>query len=160
MRKSVQDVGQHQFLMLLLMIKADFDQRRDRPQRILFGFMKEFHDCGVDMPPVGGDFVRAGPGQMAALMTGVPRAGAHIIGVEQKSVIGVKGLVAIAVFAEQELLEKPGGMGAVPFRRTRVRHRLDQLILRRKRGGAALGLVPDGEIGLHQILGEASGIGE
>jgi hypothetical protein len=51
-------------------------------------------------------------------------------------------------------------MGAVPFRRTRVRHRLDQLILRRQGSGAALGLVSDRQIGFHQILGEAAGIGE
>jgi hypothetical protein len=51
-------------------------------------------------------------------------------------------------------------MGAVPFRRTSIRHRLDQLILWRQGTGAALGLVPDIEEGFHQILGEAAGIGE
>ena len=160
MRERVQDVGQHQFLMLLLVIEADFDQRRQRRQRVLAGLVEEFHHGGIDMPAIGGDFVGAGTGQMAALVAGVPRAGADVIGIEQEGVIRVKGLVARAVFAEQELLEEPGGMGAVPFRRARVRHRLDQLIFRRQRGGAALGLVSDREEGFHQILGEAAGIGE
>ena len=146
--------------MLLLVVEADFHQRRDRRQRVLAGLVKELHHGGVDMPAVGGDFVGAGTGQMAALVAGVPRSGADIVGIEQKGVVGVKGLVALAVFAEQELLEEPGGMGAVPFRRAGIRHRLDQLILRRQGGGAALGLVPDGKEGFHQILGQAAGIGE
>ena len=160
MREGVQDVGQHQFLMLLLVIEADFHQRRDRRERVLAGLVKEFHHGRVDMPAIGGDFVGAGAGQMAALVAGMPRSGADIIGIEQKGIVRMKRLVALAVFAEQELLEEPGGMGAVPFRRAGVRHRLDQLILRRQGGGAALGLVSDGKEGFHQILGEAAGIGE
>ena len=71
-------------------------------------------------------------------MAGVARAGADVIGIEQIGVVGVEGLVARAMLAEQELLEEPGGMGAVPFRRARVRHRLDQLVLgaQRARRGA------------------------
>ena len=160
LRERVQDVGQHQFLMLLLVIEADFDQRRDGRQRILVGLVKEFHDRRVDMAAVGGDLIGAGTGQMAALVTGVPRAGADIVGIEQEGVVGMKWLVSLAVFAQQELLEEPGGMGAVPFRRARVRHRLDQLILRGKGGGAAFGLVSDRQEGFHQILGRAAGIGK
>ena len=160
MREGVQDVGQHQFLMLLLVVEADFDQRRERRQRVLIGLVEEFHHGGVDMPAIGGDLVGAGAGQMAALVAGVPRSGADVIGIEQEGVVRVKRPVALAVLAEQELLEEPGGMGAVPFRRAGVRHRLDQLILRRQGSGAALGLVSDGQEGFHQILGEAAGIGE
>ena len=68
MRKRVQDVGQHQFLMLLLMVEADFHQRCDRRQGVCIGLVKELHHGGVDMPAVGGDFVGAGAGQMAALV--------------------------------------------------------------------------------------------
>jgi hypothetical protein len=62
------------------------------------------------------------------------------------------------MFAEQELLEEPGGMGTVPLGGAGVRHRLDQLILGAQGSGPALSLVPDGEIRLHQILGEGAGI--
>ena len=160
LRERVQDVRQHQFLMLLLVVEADLDQRRDRLQCVVAGLLKEFHHCGVDMPAVGGDFLNAGAGQMAALVAGVPRSGADIVGIEQEGVVGVKRLVSPTVLAEQELLEEPGGMGAVPFRRAGVRHRLDQLVFRRQGRGAALGLVADRQIGFHQILGEAAGIGE
>ena len=67
------------------------------------------------MPAIGGDFVGARAGQMAALVAGVPGTCADIIGIEQKGVVGMEGLVALAVLAEQELLEEPGGMGAVPL---------------------------------------------
>ena len=80
------------------------------------------------MPAIGGDFVGARAGQEAALVAGMPGTGADIIGIEQKGVVGMEGLVALAVLAEQELLEEPGGMGAVPFRRAGVRHRLDELV--------------------------------
>ena len=59
--------------MLLLVVEADFDQRRDRLQRVLAGLVKEFHHGGIDMPAVGGDLVGAGTGQVAALVAGVPR---------------------------------------------------------------------------------------
>ncbi len=156
----MQDVGQHQFLMLLLVVQTDFHQRRDLRELVLARFVKEFHDRRVDMQPVSGDLVGAWPGQVAALVAGVARTGADIVGIEQVRVIRVERLVARAMFAEQELLEDPGGMGAVPVRRARVRHRLDQLIFRCQGGGAALGLVSDREVGFHQILGEVAGIGE
>src|SRR6516225_12396186 len=44
------------------------------------------------------------------------------------------------VWRQNELLEKPSGVGPMPFDRTGVRHRLDDLILRRQRRGAPLGL--------------------
>ena len=146
--------------MLLLVIETDFHERGNRGQGVLAGSLEKLHHGGVDVPAVGGDFVGAWAGQMTALMAGVARSGADIVGIEQESIIRMKGLVAAAMFAEQELLEELGGMGAVPFRRARIRHRLDQLILWRQGGGAALGLVSDREIRFHQILGEAAGIGE
>jgi hypothetical protein len=49
---------------------------------------------------------------MAALVTSVPRSRADIVGIEEESVVRVKRVVALAMFAEQELFEEPGGMGA------------------------------------------------
>ena len=146
--------------MLLFVIEADLDQRRDRPQLIRCRLVEEFHHGCVDVTAVGGDFLGTWPRQVAAPMAGVPRAGADIVGIKQEGVVGVKRLVVRAVLAEQELLEEPGGMGAMPFRRARVRHRLDQLILWRQRRGAPFGLAPDGEKRFHQTLREAGGIGK
>jgi hypothetical protein len=64
------------------------------------------------------------------------------------------------MLAEQKLLEEPGGVCAVPFRRTGIRHRLHDLVLGAQGRGAALGLAADGEIGFHQILGQRAGLGE
>jgi hypothetical protein len=156
----VQDVGQHQFLVLLLVIEADLDQRGELRQALLVGSLEELDHGGIDMPAIGADLVCARTGQVAALVAGVPGTCADVIGIKQKRVVGVEGLVAHAVLAEQELLEKPGGMGAMPFGRTGVRHRLDQLVLRAQGAGPPLGLIPDGQIGFHQILGEGAGIGK
>src|SRR2546421_12679492 len=106
--------------MLLLVIETDFHQWRDRCQHVFPSLMKEFHYRRIDMPTIGGDFLSARTGQVAALVTGVPRSGADIVRIEQVRIIRVQGLVPLAVFAEQELLEEPGGMGAVPFRRTGI----------------------------------------
>ena len=122
----MQYIGQHQFLMLLLVVEADFDQWRDRLQGVLAGLMKEFHHRRVDVPAVGGDFSALGRSDGRA-GGGAPRSGADIVGVEQDRRSRGERAVASTVFAEQELLEEPGGMGAVPFRRAGVRHRLDQL---------------------------------
>ena len=156
----MQDIGEHQFLMLLLVIEPDLDQRRQLLQRGFVGGLEEFDHRRIDMAAIGGDLVGARAGQMAALVAGVPRAGADIVGIEQKGVVGMERLVARTMLAEQELLEEPGGVRAVPFRRARIRHRLDQLVLRRQRRGAPLGLVADGQIGVDQPLGERAGIGK
>src|SRR6266404_569107 len=46
------------------------------------------------------------------------------------------------VRCHNELLEEPSGVGAMPLDRTGIGHRLDDLILRRQRRGAPLGLGP------------------
>ena len=82
------------------------------------------------MPAIGGDLVGGRTREVTALVAGMPGTGTDVIGIEQKCVVEVERLVALAVLAEQELLEEPGGMGAMPFGRAGVRHRLDQLVLR------------------------------
>src|SRR5579863_8488259 len=146
--------------MLLLMVETDLDQWRDGGKLLVAGFVQELYGRCVDMTAIGGDFLGARPGQVTALVTGMPGAGADIVGIEQEGIVGMKWLVSPAVFAEQELLEEPGGMGAVPFRRARVRHRLDELVFRGQRGSAALGLISHRKKSLCQVLGEAAGIGE
>ena len=160
LRKGVKNVGQHQFLMLLLMVEADLDQRRDRGQLVVGSLVKELHGCRVDVTAIGRDFIGARPGQVAALVPGMAGAGGDIVGIEQEGIVGMEGLVSRTVFAEQELFEEPGGMGAVPFRRTCVRHRLDQLILGCQRAGTALGFISHRKKRIRQILSLAAGFGE
>ena len=68
----MQDVGQHQFLMLLLVVEADLDQRHELGEALLAGGLEELDHGGVDMPAIGGDFVGARAGEVAALVAGVP----------------------------------------------------------------------------------------
>src|SRR5689334_2939761 len=126
--------------MLLLVVEADLDQGSELREVVLTAGLEEFDDGGIDMPAIGGDFIGARSGEVAALMAGVPGTGADIIRVEQKRVVGVERLIALAVLAEQELLEEPGGMGAMPLGRAGVRHRLDQLVFGAQGSGPALGL--------------------
>ena len=127
----MQDVGQHQFLVLLLMVEPDFQQRSQPGQCPVGGIMEEFHHRCVDVLPVGSDVVRAGPGKQAARIARLAGPGADIIGIEQERVVRMVRRVTRAMRAQQKLLEKPGGMGAVPLRRAGVRHRLHQLVLGR-----------------------------
>src|SRR5690349_21220696 len=141
--------------MLLLVIEADLDQRCDRLQFVVWGFVKEFHRRSVDMASVSGDVLGAGPGQISAPMARMTGAGTDVIGVEQEGIVGMKGAVSGPMFSKQKLLEKPGSVGAMPLRRARVRHRLDQLIFRRKRGGATFGLIPHCKKSFSEILRQA-----
>src|SRR6476620_8285014 len=101
--------------MLLLVVEADLYQRHELGEGLLAGGLEELDHGGIDMPAIGGDLVRAWAGQVAALVAGVPGTCRDVIGIEQKRVGGVERPVTLAVLAEQELLEEPGGMGAMPF---------------------------------------------
>ena len=70
----------------------------------------------------------------------MPRAGGDVIGVEQEREALIELAIARVVWLQQELLEEPGGVGAMPFGWARVRHRLNLLVFVRERRGAALGL--------------------
>ena len=146
--------------MLLLVIEADFDKGCQFLQRGLGRILEKSHHGRVDMPAIGCDVFDAGAGQQTARVAGVPGTGADIVGIEEIGVVRVKRLVAFAMFAKQELLEEPGGVRPVPFRRARIRHRLYDLIFRAKGRGAPFGLAADGQVGFHQILGQRAGIGE
>ena len=159
LREGVQDVGEHQFLMLLLVVQPDLDQWRQSAELVFASLAEEFDDRGIDMAAIGADLVGAGPGDVAAMIAGMAGAGADVIGIEQEGEVGVEGPVAGGVLAEQELLPEPGGMRPVPFRGARVRHGLDLLVLGRQRCGPALGLVADDEKGGLEPLGEAALIG-
>jgi hypothetical protein len=140
-------------------VEADLDQRRDLAKLVLAGVAEECHDGSVDMFSIGADLIGARTGDIAAVIAGMAWAGADVIGIEQEGEVRVKGPVARTVLAEHELLPEPGGVRPVPFRRARVRHGLDLLILRRQRCGPALGLVADVEKRVFQPLGKAAQIG-
>ena len=140
----MQDVGQHQLLMLLLVVEADLEDRDDALEKRLVGRLDERLDGRVHVGTVGGDLLRVGTRDEPSPRTLVTRPRGDVIGIEEIAETGVEHLVARLVRPEQELLEEPGRMGAMPFRRARIRHRLDDLVLRRQRRRAALRLAADG----------------
>jgi hypothetical protein len=155
LREGMQDIGEHQFLMLLLMVEPNLNQRRDLAKLVLAGLAEEFDDGRIDMATVGADLAGAGARDVAAMIAGVTRAGADVIGIEQEGEVGVERPIARRVLTEQKLLPEPGGMGPVPLRRTRIRHGLDLLVLGRQRRSPAFGLAADGEKGSLQPLSES-----
>ena len=92
-----------------------------------------------------------------ALRAGMTRACRHIVGIEQIGEALVEGTVRRHERTQQKLLEEPGDMRAVPFRRTGVGHRLHHLILGGKRRGAPLGLIANRDEG---VAPEAARIAE
>src|SRR3569623_2372248 len=107
-----------------------------------------------DILTVGSDGLGARPCQMAALRARMTRASADVIGIEEKSVVRVKDLVARHMPAEHELFKEPCGMGTVPFCRARIRHRLDELVLCGQGSGAPLCLIPHSAVGVRKRLRE------
>src|SRR3546814_3182242 len=59
-------------------------------------------------------------------------AGLFVIGIEEVGIGRIERSVAGQVRLQQEGLEEPGRMRAMPLRRTRVRHRLNRLVLGRQ----------------------------
>ena len=84
LREGVQDVGEHQFLMLLLVMQADLEDAapifEPSVRRVS---IEQPLDRRVDMGAVGGRLVDIRPRDQAALRPRMARAGRDIIGVEQ-----------------------------------------------------------------------------
>ena len=72
---------------------------------------------------------------------GMPLADRVVVGIEEVTERGIEQPVTRDVRRENKGLEEPRRMGAVPLRRTRVRHRSGRLILGAERRAQPLGLV-------------------
>ena len=131
LRERMQNVSQHQFLVLLLVMQPDLDDRNDLLQRRRIRALQQPRHRGIDVGTIGRDLLDGRARDQAALRTGVPRAGRHIIGVEQEAEPRVEFAIVGVVRLQQERLEEPGGVGAMPFDRARIGHRLHVLVFRR-----------------------------
>ena len=143
----MQDVGEHQLLVLLLVIEADLDEGRHARKGLGVGAVDETQHRGVDMGAIVADLGDGGAGDQPALRPRMPRPGADIIGIVQEGETLIEDRMLGRMRGQNELLEEPGGVGAVPLDGARVRHRLDDLVLARERRGAALGF------GAHDLVG-------
>ena len=134
-RKDMLDVHQHQFLMLLLVVKAKLDERRRlAPHRIADRVGKPQHRGG-DVIAIGADRIDCRARQEAALRPRVARSDRLVIGIEQIRESRVEDAIARIERSENKSFEKPAGMGQMPFCRADIGHRLDRLVFRRQVGG-------------------------
>ena len=143
-------VHQQQFLMLLLMIEPELDQLAGRGPGIDGKRVEQPAHRPVHMGAIGDDLGDLRPGQQAAVGTRMPLAHALVIGIEQISESRIEGLVARQVRREDESLEEPGDVSQMPLGGTHVRHRLDLLVLRRKRRGQGLAQSTDFGVALRE----------
>ena len=77
----MEDIGQQQFLMLLLVMAAELDQR---PRRLGRQIGQRLDQRGIDMGAIGADLVERRPRQHAARCARVALALGLVIAVEQK----------------------------------------------------------------------------
>ena len=146
LRERREDVGEEQFLVLLLVVDTELDQcqRLGRKRR------QRARQCRIDVRTIGADLIERGAAQHPAPGPGVARAFAVVIAVEQEGVALVEQAVSGGVIAKHERFEEPGGMGEVPFRRRRVGEGLDGGVGVRERRGEVERQFPRRE----QSLGE------
>ena len=97
----------------------------------------------ADMVAIGADRIDRRARQKPAFRARVTWPGRLVIGIEQIGEGGIEHPVCRVERPEQKGLEKPAGMGEMPFRRADVGHRLDRLVLGRQVGGAHLGFPTD-----------------
>ena len=133
--EGVQDIGEDQLLVLLLVIQPELDQESGCFQRGRRRVAKEGKHGGVHMFAVGVNLGQAGPRQHPAMRPRMARTERFVIGIEQMRVARIERAVTRRMGRKHDRLEKPAGVREVPFDRTRVGHGLDALVL----GGQARG---------------------
>ena len=94
LREGVQDVGQQQFLMLLLVMQTDFENFKHARRVRVRNIGDQLLDRGIDMGAIAGDIFVVRARDQAALRARVTRAGGDIIGIEQKRKTLVENLVS------------------------------------------------------------------
>ena len=135
LRQQVLDIGQHQFLVLLLVLQTQFEQIGQLRARSRTGIgLQQTDHARIDILPVGAHLKHAGPGQQAALGARMARADAVVIRIEQHPKSAMKGDELRLQRFQHEGFKKPGRVRQMPFQRTGVRHRLRAAILVGQRG--------------------------
>src|SRR5699024_2291704 len=137
--KTVLEIGCDQFLVLLLVVEAEPNDGRKLGLVLVARALDQLEYGLVDCGAVATDLGDIGTRDQAALRARVLLANAVVVGVEKVAPGRVDGAPVRVVRLEHEGLEKPGGMGTVPFDRAGAGHRLKRLIFWRQRRGKAFG---------------------
>ncbi len=120
-----EDVGQHQFLVLLLVIDAELDQLERRRRKL---GQSARSSASSTCAAIAAHLVQRRAAEHAPLGPRMPLALALVIAVEQIGEALVERPVAGHMVAQHEGLEEPGRVGEVPFGRRGVGERLDRRV--------------------------------
>ncbi len=136
------EVHEQELLVLLLVVAAQFEQLQ--PPLVDPARLEGRHHLAVDPRAEVPDLRHARSGDEAPLGPGLPRAHGLVVGVEQEPEDrlgrGVPGQPA-----QDELLEEPGGVRAVPGGGAGRGHGLRDLVLGAEPGGQPVGEAADPE---------------
>src|SRR5438874_11432252 len=115
------DVSNNQFLVLLLVVQAQFDKPK-HAWVVAFG-QKALHG-EVDVFAVARDFSLCGPRHHSARGSFRPLTYVVVVGVEEEPKAIIKSTIPRQVRRQNECLEEPGGVGPVPLYRAGLKARL------------------------------------
>ena len=123
-RQRMLDVGQQQFLVLLLMVQAQVDELRQFRALGIPGPGNDVKHARIDLRPVGQHFIERRAADQAPLRARILVAHAVVVAVEQDAKTGVKGLELALEAFQYEGFKKPGQVRQMPFGRAGVGHGL------------------------------------
>jgi hypothetical protein len=104
LREGMQNVGEDQLLMLLLVMEADLENAQHLREHRFLGTRKQPANAFIDMRAERGDLLAARPCQEPAARPRVTRSGRHVVRVEEISEPLVEQLIAGEPRDQQELL--------------------------------------------------------
>ena len=128
-REMMEDIGEEEFLMLLLMMTAE----RDEVLHIRGQIGQSRQQRRIHSLAISEDLVERGTRQHPPTRPRVALPLGLVIAVEQERPAFVEQLIAGHMIAQHERLEEPGCVGEMPFGGRRIVHRLDRRIGIRKR---------------------------
>ena len=145
---GVLEVGEDQLLVLLFVMEAQQDRRRDFPQGLSTRRPEELGHVLVHVGTVAEHFHDRRAGQQPPLRPRPARPHALVVRVEKGPKLGMEGPITRQVRRQQERFKEPRRVGQMPLHRARIRHGLDDIILRRQRLAQGFRAAADGSIGI------------
>src|SRR5260370_10790357 len=128
LRENVIDICDEQFLVLLLMMDAENKNRFNLIEKFFVSIGKKIGDVRIDRRAIASRFFYGGARDQTPQIAPVHVTGPIIIGIEEVGVLRNFGAITRKEFLQDKRLEKPGGVGKVPFGWADVRHRLHDTI--------------------------------
>ena len=137
--------------MLLLVLETELDQAA--PALLFVPADQKGLQGGCDAMAPGLDLGHRRPAQQSTLWSWLPWSEGLVIGIEQIAPARVGLGVLRPERFQDEGLEKPGGVGQVPFRRAGILHALQAEVFGFQRGDQSFALLPHRQQPLQQGAG-------